>query len=280
MVKTKRKTQSSATRIIGVPESTAVQKRELVVSALMSSATNRINPNAQYNGTASNVVSGDIHRIYVIRRTHGGCLHYLPEVLDCQASYEQWGRMNGHRVHVYNDETVAKLPSLLPPAVADVGELAFALAVAFGWVAKRGPQWFMNLTLNVDKFESQMPSHWNGIAFTDGKIDVASNALQAFVDSGTLVYHNQVTMNDADKLGADLEECQESFTRQSQYSELVVDCFGQLQAWAPSNVAVAELLENYIMDLRNRNSKKDVNFNQIVRMIEVLSEQAKMIRNG
>ena len=110
-------TEFADTMIVGIPASQDAGNRQTVCASLIEAATRRINPNGQYNGEAMHVMSSDPHRIYIIRRTQGACLYYLPEVRECEAAYREWKAIGGHSVHIFNDELVAKMPSLLPDDV-------------------------------------------------------------------------------------------------------------------------------------------------------------------
>ncbi len=107
-------TEFADTIIVGLPMSRNAANQERVSTALISGTTRWINPNGQYNGEATHVLTGDPHRIYVLRRTQGACLYYLPEMAECEAAYREWKAIGGHPVHIFNDDLVAKMPEVLP----------------------------------------------------------------------------------------------------------------------------------------------------------------------
>ncbi len=270
----------SDSMIAGIPESGVSKNREAVVNSIMAAAAGRIHPNGQYQGTASHVVSGDIHRIYVIRRTHGGCLHYLPEVADCEAAYKQWINSGGHPVHIFNSEIVAKMPPIMPSSDED-GERAFAIGLAYGWIANRGPHWYWNLTKEAaNKLVCRLNSHWNGIAFQNNAYAAAADgALDAFVQTGKLSYSEREDMIVTEKLGQGMDNAQREVCDNGEMIELVFDAFNDLRAVA-GDARVAAELNAYAEDLKQRTKSTDQNFERITRMAELLARQVAELDNA
>ncbi|MGV2340715.1 MAG UNVERIFIED_CONTAM: hypothetical protein LVR18_44275 [Planctomycetaceae bacterium] len=104
----------SDSMIIGLPRGTSPGAYERVCKQLMAAATQQINPNGQYRAVAQIVETTDQHRIYVIRNTVGACWFYLPELVKAKRSYDEWNRMGGHSVHIFNHATVQKFESVIP----------------------------------------------------------------------------------------------------------------------------------------------------------------------
>lgn len=270
------------TMIVGLPESSVSIKRERVADALMEAATHRIHPNGQYNGSATQVTSGDVHRIYVIRRTHGGCLHYLPEVIECQSAFDQWTRTGGHPVHIFNSDTVLRMPAIIPNSDMAEGEMAFSLALAYGWIANRGPHWYWNLaTGDVDsgRLVSRLISHWDGVAFHGQRLAIKDGALATFVGTGRLAYEGRDDMVPADKLGQGMDNAVRTFCRNEKMTGLVSATFDDMRA-AAGDVRVADELEGYIVSLKSRIRSSDQNFELTMRMIGVLSHQLTELRRN
>ena len=107
-------TEYSDTMVIGLPAAIRPEDRKLVADELLSAAQRQVNPNGQYRATAQIVETTDNNRVYVVRNTVGACWHYLTEVRRCEAAYREWQEIGGHSVHIFNKETVSRLPSLLP----------------------------------------------------------------------------------------------------------------------------------------------------------------------
>lgn len=104
----------SDSMIIGLPRGTSPGAYERVCKQLMAAATQQINPNGQYRAVAQIVETTDQHRVYVIRNTVGACWFYLPELVKAKRSYDEWNRMGGHSVHIFNHATVQKFESVIP----------------------------------------------------------------------------------------------------------------------------------------------------------------------
>ena len=120
----------------------------------------------------------------MIRRTHGAALHYLAEIHECAGAYEQWKRRGGHPVHIFNAETVANMPRMIPSGDLDDGLRAWALGVAYALIAKRGSTWYWNLVKDVTthNYQSRLVSTWDGVAFERESRRDIEGALKSFVD--------------------------------------------------------------------------------------------------
>ena len=272
----------SDTMLIGIPESSSGSKHKAVVDALLGAASHRIHADGQYNGSVGHVTSGDRHRIYVIRRSHGACLHYLPEVTKARADYDQWLRSGGHPVHIFNPQTVMKMQPILPHDVADEGELAFALGLACGWIATRGPHWYWNLdrsTSDPKKQVCRLTSHWNGIAFQDMKRVADCVSLNMLVQSGRLVYEEQSEPLPTQKLGQGMDDAFECVSQNGEMIEMIRETFDELRATAGDG-RVAEDLEKYVQQLKQRIRPSDAQFGLTLKMTEQLAYQASQLRSS
>jgi hypothetical protein len=270
------------TMIIGIPESSVTVKRDRVAKALMDAATHRIHPNGQYNGSASQVTSGDAHRIYVIRRTHGACLHYLPEVKECQSAVDQWNRSGGHPVHIFNTGIVANMPGIIPNSDVDDGELAFALGLAYGWIANRGPHWYWNLAVdsgNNGRLVSRLKSHWDGVAFQNQRLALQKGALETFVGTGRLTYEERDDMVSSDKLGQGMDKALQAVCNNGEMIELIIDSVDEMRA-AAGDVPVAAELEAYVGVVKKRTRSSDQNYDLIMGMVGMLLQQLTSWRRG
>ncbi|MBX7168090.1 MAG: tubulin-like doman-containing protein [Pirellulales bacterium] len=263
------------TMIIGIPPGEVPAERERVKAALLTAATSRIHANGQYTGKADAVATSDPHRIYVLRRTHGACLHYLSEVHEGHAAYEEWQRMGGHPLHLFAPEIVANMPSIIPQQRVDDGELAFALGVAYGWIANRGPWWYANLAadaLGSNRLVCRLNSHWDGVAFQGQQPTVENGALQTLLGTGRLVYEARDDMVATDRLAQGMENAARAVMQDPQMIELILNTFDELRA-AAGDVKVAEEVAGYVASLRKRMRSSDKNFDLVMRMSDTLQRR-------
>jgi hypothetical protein len=265
--------------LIGVPECSIQTKRDLVVTALMNAASHRIHANGQYNGNAAHVTSGDIHRIYVVRRVHGGCMHYLPDVVKAEADYDQWIRNRGHRVHIFGPQTVIKMPSVLPMRESDDGALVFAIGLTMGWIANRGPYWYWNLERSNEdkrKFVCASTSHWDGVAF-EGMKRTERSCLDPLTLSGQLLYEENSDDLPDQLIGESLDDALDCVAHNGEMIELIQEAFNLLHATA-GDVRVANDLERYVSDLKRRTRTNDAHYGIITKMAENLTREIDRIR--
>lgn len=272
----------SDTVIVGVPESENSANQSSVSSLLTEIASGRSNADTRYNGSTSQVTSGDKRRICVVRRVHGGCFHYLPEVDQCRRAYDKWLADGGHSVHIIDDARVAKLPSLFPGKEVDDGQFAFAIGLCYGWVAARGPHWYWNLKEDDAKpghFICRLTSDWNGAAFDNRKLAITTGALKSFTDTNKLVYEQRSDMLAADKLGQGMENAQQAVLANGEMIEMINDLFADMRA-AVGDVSIARELETYLGSLKTRTRSSDQNYALITGMAKLLSQRVVELRNG
>lgn len=263
--------------IIGVPECPSESKRDRVVSALMSAASHRIHANGQYNGNASEVTSGDTHRIYIVRRVHGGSFHYLPDVVRAQTDYDQWTRHGGHPVHIFGPRIA--LPSVLPLADVDDGTFEFAVGLAAGWIANRGPYWYWNLepvSGGEGKFACRLTSHWDGLGYV-GMKRVEGNCLDALVRCGDVVYEADDAATPGQRIGESLAEARESVVHNGEMIEIIRELFDRLRV-AAGDHRVATELDQYVTSLRRRARTGDAHYALIGEMGDSLAREIDRIR--
>lgn len=266
--------------IVGIPEAMVDSKRDVVVKALEDAATRRIHPNSQYAGQASHVISGDRHRIYIVRRTHGAALHYLPEVLECQAAYEQWQLRGGQPVHVFGSDLVAKMPGIVPDGDLDDGLRAWAIGVAYGFIARRGSSWYMNLkqdNVGNKTFVCPTVSHHDGIAFDAEKRITRGGGLDAYVASGRLQFDERTDVDSELKLASGMTAAREATIDNGEVIELILDLWQDYRA-ATGDLRIIKELDAYTGELAKRNRSSDQNYPLMVEMIEILRREIESLR--
>lgn len=266
--------------IAGIPESSSPLKRQMVIQEMMEAATSRINPNGQYRGTAKHVNAGDRHKIYISRKTHGATWHYLPEIKSYQEAFESWRKAGGHPVHIFNKKIVAKMPLLLPMPKVSAEELALALGLAYGWVAKRGPRFYWNLVDEAGRTNRcPLASHWPTLAsqLDVSESDSTKSPLGMLIESGTLSYQQGDAILETSLLG---ESWSESVSDLADHPERVKQClnlFDSVQAMAKGE-QVAKELDEYLDHLRASTSKMLGMNGLIERVSSIIARKANEVR--
>lgn len=265
--------------MIGLPASGSRDNYQTVREAIEALGPQSARANGQYSGTVTFVDTGDLTRVYAIRRVSGACYHYLSEVRRAKLAYDQWNRMGGHSVHIFNSGIVAKMPSLIPTESVDEGELAFSLGVAFGWIASRGAYWYQNLTHEErGNFVCRLSSQWNCIAFRDQAFDPSSSSLSALVQVGRISYESRNDPEPSERLGQGMDEAFESVTNNGEIIEGIMKAFDALRT-AAGDIRVVEDLERYCGELRKRTRASDTNYALVCQMVERLSYLANRLRS-
>ncbi|TWT40854.1 Tubulin-like protein [Thalassoglobus neptunius] len=271
--------QFSDALIVGIPTAENPAHRDRVSQTLSAIAEGHANADPRYHGSTSHEISGDKTRIFVVRRVHGACFHYLPEVEKCRQAYDRWYQEGGHSVHVFNQQTIAQMGSLFPAKTADHAEVAFALGIAFSWIAVRGPHWYWNL----QKIESDSPhfvcplvSDWDSLAIQNRRLQ-PSPTLQSLIDSGRIAYHASDEIRSVTKLGENLASGQFAFVKDCDMVAAIHALFGELRA-VSSDQLVADELQSFMETLTNRISRSQRSPESLKRLLECLSQQVGKLR--
>lgn len=115
------------------------------------------------------VQTADPHRIFAVRRVHGGLPFYLRAWPEYATAY--WEALEESRLpmHVFRRRLVDEMPALdTAESGAASGERLFAIALAMGWVAGRGSYYYFNLdeASDGDTFVVPVLSKWEGVVYT------------------------------------------------------------------------------------------------------------------
>ena len=266
--------------IAGVPESSSPSKRQMVIQEMMDAATSRINPDGQYRGTARHVIAGDRHKIYISRKTHGATWHYLPEVKAYQEAFESWKKAGGHPVHIFNKKIVAKMQPLLPMPKVPAEELAFALGLAYGWVAKRGPRFYWNVVEAADAtVRCPLASHFPtvGSQFRADSTDVRKSPLEMLIESGKLCYDNSDAILETQFLGESWSEAVSTLADHPERAKRCLRLFNALRAIA-SDEHLAKDLNSYIDILRATANKTQGTTGLIERVSSIIARKVSELR--
>jgi Tubulin like len=267
--------------MIGIPLCDSALARNELMAVFKSCQTQSLRANSQYSGVANFVVSSDKHHIYGLRRTYGACWHWLNETKQAIAARNEWLRNGGHSLGIFNDEISSGLPTILPMTKVDVADLVFAIALAYGWIAVRGAQWYWNLERAGDPtmYRSKLSSHWNGIAFQDGKRTTGWPSIEAMIASGGMEYDSLATMSEKDRIGDSMESALLTVSENLEMIEMIEDAFDNLRSIARDAV-VMEDLERYAAGLKTSGRKKDLSASDFERMVQHLDFQIDKLRSG
>ncbi len=270
------------TLIIGIPATGNDANREVLIAAIKDIAK-ATETNSRYRNKLTVTTTADIHRIYVLRRVHGARPHYLPEIMEAGIAYDEWMQDGGHPLFTFTPDVVAKMPSLRPKQEAAEAELAFALALAMGWIAMRGSNFYENL--RRDSAEStadytvRLNSQWNGIAFSSGGLTVSAGPLKTCIDAGRFAYQGRDDFEDKRRLGNSMAAAAETLEKNEPLIRIILDAF-EIMCEVAGNHNVSAELENYVIALANRYQAKDKHFASAMRQIELLRAQIDTLRHS
>lgn len=144
---------------------------------------------------ASHVETAYPHAIDVIRREHGARAYWLLESDAWYDTYRAVIESGGYPLHINRLFTTPPIPELAPEMELDSKQL-FALAVAYGYIARRGPnQWYFGAVPNaegalVPKYISDWDTIWSElgrgsepIGATIQPVDMLANSRSGAVDA-------------------------------------------------------------------------------------------------
>lgn len=266
--------------MIAIPKGSSRSAQAELRDALSSVARRELHPNAQYGCSIKFVETDDTQRITAVRTTHGACFHYLPSVHKLEAARARWLRSGGHSLSIFNDAISQRLETLVPLTHVEDVDLALALGVAFGWIAQRGTRWYYNLCKDVEtgRLEAKLSSHWNGLAFRDGKRVTDSASLQAMIDAGRLQFQCSSYIDEADFLGEDMDEALAAMGQNLEMIERILEAYAQLRGIVGNTVA--KDLQKYVGQLKATDASINANTMAIERMISYLEFHIEQVRAG
>ncbi|MBL8889811.1 MAG: hypothetical protein JNL67_07510 [Planctomycetaceae bacterium] len=261
--------------LIGLPAANVPHNREIVVNAIRNIGSRRIHADGQYNGEIQIVTTGDLRRVYGIRRTSGASWYYLNEIREAKQCYDSWNESGRPSVHIFNAELVAKMGTLLPKAGASDGELAFAVGLAYGWIAGRGSHYYFNLqSLDKDPNTLVCPltSQWNGLAFNQFQLNTECRSVQSVIERKKLMYECQSVPDEDLHLGRGLAESLATLLAQPEQVKTLLEAFDAVRT-AAGDLCVLEDLESYVAQVKKRTRPTDADFGLIQKMLERLFHQ-------
>ena len=276
--------QFADTVILGVPEMDKDRARKYLDETIKS-AEAALARDVRYQASVHVVDTFDRQRIYAVRSSHGGRPHYLLRWPEYRKAYESWRKKDPHPVHVFPAKTVDKIPSLEPVEGATEGELAFALGLAYGWIAVRGRWYYFNVERRESSrgrvtYEMPVDSDWDGIAFQDRQPRTNSASLQELKKQGTLRFAQQPKAKRERRLGdGGRGEALAHFIQTSPAVKQIFELFDELRNAAGDGTVSRELAE-YVESLPNRVRHGDVHYDQVMREVELLRQQVDKLRPG
>ncbi len=266
--------------VVGIPEGFA----ELAAGHLGEITRNiqaNVNQDPRYLARLDFVPTCDPHRIYVLRRSHGGLPTYLTVWKKYRQSYETWMRSGAHPIHIFDPAVVDAMPPLAIPDPESDGELEFALGSAYGVIARRGSWYYLNLTKDekTEVFELPVTSFWDCIPFQGGALRSDMGSFQHLTGHGKLTFGQAPQPDRTLKLSeqsgrpAALKE----FVR-SQKSVRLVREFHKALCTASGNVVVARDLESYAAEVARSLKPSDDLYNQIRRELVWIRREVENLR--
>lgn len=250
--------------IAGLPLAAVEENRSLVVKEMMSMAAG-INPNNQYRSTPCHVESGDKQTIYIIRKSSGACWHYLDEIADCFAAYQEWMQTGGHPVHIFGRETVMKMPPLLPQPKPTESEMALAIGLAYGFIAQRGPKYYANLIVDDEgTFQCPLATHWPSI--DSRAVPEELTPLSTLVDHQRVVFGLGNELERSNQMGNSIRSVAAALAEDSHLITLINEAFSEMRELTTDEEIAEELTRHTIalMPEARRHSRESRAFQKIV----------------
>ncbi len=270
--------------VLGAPQVLG-SRTESVLSDHVEKAKARLNADSRYQAEGQLVRTSDPHRLYAVRRTHGGLPHYLPDFQQWKVAYERWMKDENDPLHVLPGSVVAGLPAAEPLEEAGRHERLFALALAYGFVARRASHYYWNLDADPSLPGHRLAhgSHWEGLAFDQkGRLQRAEGPVARWLESGALAFDDRKRLDPARLLTgkqSGYAAALKKFEHEEKLSLLVEEAFSALRQ-AASDADVADQLEGYARSLEQRATPKDPLHETYVRSAQLLRREAEELRQG
>ncbi len=269
--------------VLGVPTSekelTALKKTRF--GETIRNAEAALNKDPRYQASIAWCSTNDVHRIYAIRRSHGGLPYYLKSWDDYRKEYQKWERQPAHPVHTFPPSVVGLIPAIEPVEGGSEGDLAFGLGLAFGWIAQRGKFFYFNLEKpdTSNNYATLINSHWDCVTFVDEKPRPEPGAIHEMIETGTFRFGQHKQPDPKRRLGekGGRGEALKVFKQSPKAIQLVFGLFEELRSVAGDG-AVARDLETYVEEMPQRVGKSDANYEQIKRETELLRRHLDAIR--
>ncbi len=249
------------------------------LKAVLDEAANALQAHRDYGSRPQMVNGSDPHRIAVVRRCHGAQLNYLNSWQEIKAINDEWELRGVHPVAVFPSELADEISARVTATEASSEEKTWVLALAFGWVARRGPFYFANLEKENGRAEVLTTSEWDGLAFQDNVLRL-STSLEKLTNSKEIVYHCRDDVDDMRRLGEGLERSRARFVEQGQLVEAIQKGFKMLRTRAGDRQVAADIREYAGMLKKRLDAVRPSSYRVVKRQIEVLYQVIGELEKG
>jgi len=243
--------------VVGVPATGDVQAK-FDASAFQAAIPNiqaEMNRDPLYQARLDVCLTADPHRIYAVRRSHGGLPFYLARWDSYRAAYVKWQQNPAHPVHVFSSAIIDKIPSMEPLSGESENKMIFALALALGWIAVRGKFYYFNLEQvpGQNLHEMLYNSTWDCIPFADGKLREPMGPFQKLIDEGLLRFCQKGRPEPGRRMGDDggRKDAFKVLSQQPAAIKKVRDLFEEARTIL-GDTDLSAAIEKYVQDVRGR----------------------------
>lgn len=249
---------------------------------VVDSCNAQIANNPAYQSQINDIQTHDRMRIYAIRRIAGGLPYYLASWEEYRKCYQSWQKKAGHNcVHTLSHNTASRLPAMEPMMGITEGERAFALGLAFGWIARRGKFYYFNVYKNdADQFVVPINSHADCVAFEGKQLRENPGTLKTLINNDTMKFESRNPTPKNPKLGGDKggrRLAEKELAGNPAAIELIRAAYDQLCIDA-GNDLVSKDLEVYVNVLKQTATKADADSQD--REIEVLEQEINALKSS
>ena len=175
------------------------------------------------------------------------------------------------------------MPRIDPIKPATRAESAFAIGLAYGWIAKRGPDFYFNLERNGNNgsssFVASLTSHWDCIPYHSQQLALKEGAVLTTTQASRLTYCDRNAPSSETWLGRGIEVSQRALANSPERVDAVQDAFVTMRTIA-GDKAVASELAAYLATIGADLTPRDKIYASVSRIAELLQLQVERLRRG
>jgi hypothetical protein len=268
--------------IVGTPDSETL-KATGQLEVELDKARASLNEDTRYQAETDRVTTHDPHRIYAVRLSHGGRPHYLVSWNDYKQAYHEWRERQAHPIHVFSQRHVAKMPAMEPIEPGSEVDLDFALALAYGVIAKRGDFYYFNLETRTNggllSYEAPINSQLDCITFRNTAPREEPGSVNILAQRDRFRFGRRDEGDPERALGQGRADALQTFNRSTTRPKIVHEFFDVLRNLAGDD-QISRELETYMDDVAERTSVKHRHYGQVMREMELLRQQIGQLKNG
>lgn len=228
-----------------------------VIEAIVEDCNATVARDPLYQAKFSILRTNDKMRIYAIRRVAGAMSYYLPHWNEYKQCYESWRKRTlGNAAHTLPSKHMSKLPRMEPAEKVTDGERAFAIALAYGFIARRGRTWYMSLSKRKtdEKFVVECDSEEDSLSFVGKKRQLpADGSMEKLIEADRVLFQNSKKLKELEKLSEGTKNTRQlamsNFAAKEDHVKLVLEAFEAL-CEEGTLAKVADELESYLTQLR------------------------------